>query len=692
MNTRDVTPVPIPRRTEWLIFTVILLIAAFLRLYRLDAIPPGFTHDEAAHGQDAIAILNGARPVYETIGYGREPLYDYTTALVMALLNRTDYLAVRLTSVLFGLLTLVGTYLVIRQMFNVPVALLTAAMLAVSFWAISTSRQALRSVMLPALLAFAMYFWQRGCRPSSFVLHHSSFILHLSSFILSGVFLAATLWTYMAARATWSLFIIGPALYALLDRERFRRCRRGMLLTLGIGSALSAPMFLWLRAHPGTEQRLSQLGEPLRLLASGNPGEILRNTIEALGMFTFRADTLWLYNIPGRPWLDPITGILFYMGILIALWNWRRPTCLLALAWLFAGMFPSMMTGVVASGTRAVAILPVLYVFPALTIVTLAGWPGDHNQDKTPHWLGLNRRGWGRWVWSITAVLVIIMGAQSFHDYFVVWANARDVRVAYHTTLFEIARYLDRQPQSGIVALSSIYPGRFHDPYTMGMILRRRDLSLRWFDGRSALALPPAGARLIVQALSPVDPALATIASHSAQPVESRLLRPDDLNPRFDILNWNSAQSLTLRALDSPADFGHVIELVGYSMNPAQVKPGDEMIILSLWRIHSATDPNKELVLFTHLLATPQGPILAQQDLLGYPSWQWQPGDEFIQAHRFLVPPGVPPGQYPLEVGVYRRDIPSAVQPNPPTTRLPVYDGDQVIGDRVLLSSVIGDQ
>jgi len=123
-------------------------------------------------------------------------------------------------------------------------------------------------------------------------------------------------------------------------------------------------------------------------------------------------------------------------------------------------------------------------------------------------------------------------------------------------------------------------------------------------------------------------------------------------------------------------------------MNPAQIKPGDEMIVLSFWRIHSATDPNKELVLFTHLLATPQGPVLAQQDLVGYPSWQWQPGDEFIQAHRFLVPPDTPPGQYPLEVGVYRRDIPSAVQPNPPTTRLTVYDGDQVIGDRVLLPSV----
>jgi hypothetical protein len=92
--------------------------------------------------------------------------------------------------------------------------------------------------------------------------------------------------------------------------------------------------------------------------------------------------------------------------------------------------------------------------------------------------------------------------------------------------------------------------------------------------------------------------------------------------------------------------------------------------------------------LFTHLLKTPQGPVLAQQDLIGSPSWQWQPGDEFAQVHRFIIPPGTPPGEYPLEVGAYVRDIPSAVRPNPTTARLVVYEGDQVTSDRVLLPPV----
>jgi hypothetical protein len=298
------------------------------------------------------------------------------------------------------------------------------------------------------------------------------------------------------------------------------------------------------------------------------------------------------------------------------------------------------------------------------------------------------------WVWVAAIALIAATGVGTFRDYFITWANARDVRVAYHTTLFEMARYLDAQPSSGVIALSSITPGRFHDPYSMGMLLHRRDLTLRWFDGRNALALPPDGSRLIVQALSPIDPALSPLISQGARLIESRSLRPNDLNPRFDVFDWRGTPSIALLRPDGPVNLGHTVELIGYSLNTATIKPADELTLLTFWRVRSTTDLNRETVLFTHLLATPSGPLLAGQDLSGYPSWQWQPGDEFIQVHRLTVPPGTPPGQYQIEIGAYTREIPSAIQPNPPTTRLMVYDGDKITSDRVLLPpvAVIGDQ
>ena len=140
------------QRRAWLV--LILLVAAFLRLAALDEIPPGLTHDEADHGLDAWGVVNGIRPLYFSVGYGREPLFDYSTAGLMTFLG-PSYMAGRLTAAFFSLILVAGTYAWIRRAYGGRVALLATAGVAVSFWAVMTGRQALRSVTFPALFALA---------------------------------------------------------------------------------------------------------------------------------------------------------------------------------------------------------------------------------------------------------------------------------------------------------------------------------------------------------------------------------------------------------------------------------------------------------------------------------------------------------------------------------------------------------
>ena len=65
---------------------VILLAAAFMRFFRIDAVPPGPFYDDAANGLIARGIAyHGARPVFTLAFTGREPLYHYVTALLMRL-------------------------------------------------------------------------------------------------------------------------------------------------------------------------------------------------------------------------------------------------------------------------------------------------------------------------------------------------------------------------------------------------------------------------------------------------------------------------------------------------------------------------------------------------------------------------------------------------------------------------------
>ena len=210
MGTTVTTPRWPGRRTEAAILFFILAVAALFRFYQLNIIPPGFTHDEAGHGHDAIAIVDGARPLYETVGYGREPLYDYVVAWVMPLLGE-GYETLRIVSALAGLLLIVIMHFWVRRSFDVPTAIATSAFLATSFWAVMVSRQALRSTLLPTLFAASIYFTWQAVRPYAIqqtLQRRWPIISRLASYVLAGVFLGLAFMTYMAARVLPVVFLL----------------------------------------------------------------------------------------------------------------------------------------------------------------------------------------------------------------------------------------------------------------------------------------------------------------------------------------------------------------------------------------------------------------------------------------------------------------------------------------------------
>ena len=70
---------------EWAALTLLLLVAAWFRFYDLGDIPKGLEHDEVATWHMVAGVLEGERPLYFEEGYGHEPLYNYMTALPMAI-------------------------------------------------------------------------------------------------------------------------------------------------------------------------------------------------------------------------------------------------------------------------------------------------------------------------------------------------------------------------------------------------------------------------------------------------------------------------------------------------------------------------------------------------------------------------------------------------------------------------------
>jgi hypothetical protein len=684
------------QRTAWLL--LILLTAAGLRLYNLSDTPPGLTHDEADHGLDAWGVVNGIRPIYFTVGYGREPLFDYSTAALMALLGPT-YLAGRLTAVAFSMVLVAATFAWSRHAFDERTALFTAAGVAVGFWAVMTGRQALRSGALPALFMLAaFFFWRVGSgewrvasgewRVAGDRWQGAGRWWRLAAAyrnVLPGaLFLGLAFYTYIPSRLLWAIF---PALLlylALANRPQQRPVWQPVLVMLVLAGLVGAPLFYYLATNPAAEQRIGQLSAPLTTAREGDFGPLLANTVAGLGIVTVAGDSAWRYNIPGRPLLSPVMGILFYAGLVVAVFHVVRPffgagtpdskrlaaASFLALAWLPAGLTPVFVTGPELSVTQAIGAQPVVYLFPALALGSMARGLEQWRPALNGRRLGGNH--------LVTLLAVALFGATAVvtaRDYFHVWAQAPEVRLHYESALVAAVRYLNEHGD-GPAAISTATPGRYHSPAIAFLTLNNPAVSLRWFDGRASLLLPQDAPGQLLFVGEGLAPALAGYAPPGT-PREVLPLRPTDFVRPVTVYDVDGAALATAlgTAEDSPVTFGDTATLLGYDLQTASVARDEWGRLVTWWQVER---PAEDLVLFSHVLGS-DGRPLAQADYLHVPSALWHPGDLFIQLHTFHISSNTPPGDYPLAIGLYAAGS---------RQRLPVVQDGRPVGDHLILGPI----
>jgi hypothetical protein len=673
---------------------LILLTAVCLRLYQITNVPPGLTHDEADHGISAWGVVNGQRPIYFTIGYGREPLYDYLSAGLMALLGPT-YLAGRLTAVFFNLLLIPVLFTWVRHNFTYRIALLTTAGLALSFWPQMTGRQMLRSTILPPLFTLAVYFFWQGMKKAkekakakakredaSRIMHHAVHQLPnypitqlpITNYLLSGLFLGLTFYTYLPARVLWLLFPALLVFWFLANRPLFHQTWRSTLLVLFVAGLVGLPLFYYLTTHPGVEVRVEELSAPLTAAFRGDFAPLWHNTRDSLRIFTSEGDSTWRYNIPGQPFFNPVMGFFFYLGLLIALWQTirhRHMPSFCALVWLLLGLSPSLITGPELATTQAIGTQPVLYLFPAIALGKLGDWEirGLRNQLSpiTPY----------RLLITAYCLLFTFTAVSTFYNYFIIWANEPAVRVQYETTMMTAMRYLNEHGTRA-AAVSTTTPGQFHSPALAQMTLHNPNITLRWFDARASLVWPDtANSILMIPGFTPLAPGLVDYLKHTAVFSQSLSLRATDADRPLNIYQVKAPEVLLTYFETVPTTIigDHLAELLGYDLQTATVQPGEPVHLATLWRVYQ---PLPEAVLFTHMLA-PDGTLLAQADQLNVPGFAWQAGDTFVQLHEFKVPEATAAGSYPLSIGLYLRGT---------RQRLPISTNNEPIGDHLPLTTV----
>ncbi|MDO8487451.1 MAG: glycosyltransferase family 39 protein [Candidatus Curtissbacteria bacterium] len=128
---------------------VIIILAAFLRFYKLASFPVSLYWDEAAIGYNAFSIAKTGHDEYgrkfpllfQSFNDYKLPGYIYTDSIFIKVFDLSEFW-VRFPSALFGTFAVLLIYLLNRKIFNENIALASAFLLAISPWHLQFSRAA----------------------------------------------------------------------------------------------------------------------------------------------------------------------------------------------------------------------------------------------------------------------------------------------------------------------------------------------------------------------------------------------------------------------------------------------------------------------------------------------------------------------------------------------------------------------
>ena len=664
------------KRAAWLelgLFIAIIAFATFLRVYRLDQLPPGLHYDEAFKGVEARKIITGAeRPIFYSENLTEEPMRIYGTALTFVLFGDSPW-SLRLVSAIAGILNVAALYLLARVLFRSrSMAALAAFVLTILYWHVNFSRLGMEPILTPLTMTLSFGFLWRALTPIPSRMGDGRRSPERSGgeggaqrwrrswdWGLAGVFMGATQYTYKAALFVPFLAAAFIGLEIVLDREFWTLNRRGLVIFALTAVLVFAPLGLYFVAHPGEFiERPSTVS-----IASSGLEPLADNVVKVAGMFFIRGDDNPRSNLPGRPALDPFLAVGFVIGLIVALAQIRKRESRFVWLWLGVMALPSALTDFAPHFGRDIGLPPVIALIVASGLAALVG------KIPAPRWI-------------LAAVLLGGLATSTYssvNDYFSVWGARTGLFDSFDAGYLALAQKLSSRPADELVFISPVA----QDYFTIQYGLAGRPASS--FDGRDVLVLAPAGA-----------PATYGIVLREDARSLARLKRFYPAGSAVDtVYDFLGQPYATLfRAQGTPkispqktlnARLGGAIELIGYDV--ARNASPDAITLTVYWGSLAALD--KDYTVFVHLLGamnpTTQSPVWAQDDARpgrgSFPTPNWQAGEVVVDEYRLAVPADIAPGNYQIELGMYSFETGARI-------RMVDANGAPMENDRVLFETI----
>jgi len=406
------------------------------------------------------------------------------------------------------------------------------------------------------------------------------------------------------------------------------------------------PMALYLLANPDAQFRVSEVSRPLDRALAGDTTEIVANIPRALGMFTVRGDATVRDNWPDRPVLpEPAGALLFNFGFLVALTRLRQPRYALALLWIGAMLLPTVVTTGAPNFTRALGALPMAFALPGIAVEWLAFWPR----------LSLAKilqpvQGWLAAIFVLALLAIFALNAAStYDDYFNKWPGRPETQFVFQADFAAIARDIDASDVTD-ASVGGLSNDTLDDP-SLHLLLRRKDVRVRWFDSGSPLSSGGAlivsstpSRRVYVPSIVPLSPRLE-LELHPDR--VTQLLTTERFRRYQSDSNGTSGIPPAARSFDDTA----ILVLPTSEKTVWTAAANGEIQLETRWIARQPIRYPRRI--FVHLIDPKTGEIVAQHDGLDAPTRFWQEWDRIVQTHTLRVPAGTPPGRYELRIGLY---------------------------------------
>ena len=376
------------RRHRWALmaFALIMLLGMGFRLAQLESHPPEMNSDLVEKIRDSYLVSEGEYRIFFSNNGGREPLQFYLMSLLGGLPGLGfNHFTLKLLTVIEGLVTLpilvmVGVELMggRRRGFGLLVGLLLAALVAVSYWHAALSRLGLRIVLTPLFTSLLLIYLARAMRYN-----------RRADYIKAALALGFGLYAYQAVRMLPVAVVVGVMMAMVIRRISWRE-RLMHLVNLAalvfvafmvflplFHYSLEEPEHYWSRTsgrilgdNVGADERIDAFNANIPILMSN-----IRN---ALLMFHWRGDVIWLHGLPLAPAMDMYSGAFLILGL--AAWaarmlKSRDPVLWFAPVMIFIMLLPSALAiafpGENPSHTRTSGALPLVYLAAALPMAVI---------------------------------------------------------------------------------------------------------------------------------------------------------------------------------------------------------------------------------------------------------------------------------------------------------------------------------